>query len=108
MPVGTLDQHQDSEGSNFGFGQIAGVRYRGGLFTPAIAGQLGTIGFSRAKGTKGVKVYIDTCSNGINPDHAVGSELYSFEITNANLVNGYSTYDLPLALSLVVGTQYCF
>ncbi|MDE1867960.1 MAG: hypothetical protein KGI08_09670, partial [Thaumarchaeota archaeon] len=99
MPVGLLDQHQDSEGTNFGFGQFAVVRYRGQCFTPAIAGQLGTLGFSRTKGTSDIKVYIDTASANV-PDHAVGSELYSWIIPNASIVNGYSTYDLPVPLTL--------
>lgn len=107
MPVGTLDQHQDSTGSSFGFGQFASGRYRGQCFTPAIAGKLGTIGFDRIKGTTDIKVYIDSTTSHV-PTHAVGSELYSFTITNANLVTNYSTYDLPTPLTLNVGTEYCF
>ncbi len=106
MPRGVLDQHQDSEGANFGFGQAAGVKYRGGLFTPAISGFLTSLGFSRDVGTTDIKVYIDSTVSGL-PEHAVGSELYSFTITNVQLTT-YGVYDLPTPLKLQAGKQYCF
>jgi hypothetical protein len=105
--AGILDQHQDSEGTNFGFGQFSVVRYRGQCFTPALAGSLATLGFSRNKGSNDVKVYIDTTSGNV-PAHVAGSELYSWIIPNASIVNGYGTYDLPVPLLLTVGVQYCF
>ncbi len=108
MTVGTLDQHQDSEGTGFGFGQAAGVKYRGQVWTCGISGSLGTVGFSRDLPSVDIKVYIDTASANV-PDHAVGSELYSFTIPNASCANGYGTYDLPVPLAgLVAGTKYCF
>lgn len=107
MAVGTLDQHQDSTGANFGFGEFAIVRYRGQCFTPSVSGTLGTIGFNRTKGSWDIKVYIDSTSGNL-PAHAVGSELYSFTISNANVVDQYGEYDLPVPLSLAAGTQYCF
>jgi hypothetical protein len=102
-----LDQHQDSTGTNFGFGQFAAVRYRGQVFTCGISGTLTTIGFDRVKGSQGVKVYIDTVDGSNFPAHAVGSELYSFTISNANIVNGYSTYAVPTPPTLTSGTKYC-
>ena len=106
--MGTLDQHQDSVGTGFGFGEFAGVRYRGQVFTCGITGTLTTIGFNRNKGSHGVKVYIDTADGGNKPVNAVGSELYSFTIPNASIVNGYSTYTVPAPPSLTSGTKYCF
>lgn len=106
MPRGVLDQHQDNEGANFGFGQAAGVKYRGGLFTPTISGFLTSIGFSRDVGVNDVKVYIDSTVSGL-PEHAVGSELYSWIIPVAQLTT-YGVYDLPVSLKLQPGKQYCF
>jgi len=106
--AGILDQHQDNEGANFGFGQASGVKYRGQCFTPALAGSLVTIGWSRNLGSTDIKCYLDSSSSGTAPDHAVGSELYSFIIPNASLVNGFGTYNLPTPLPLTVGQQYCF
>lgn len=108
MAQGSLDQHQDSEGSNFGFGEAAGVKYRGQVWTAGVTGKLGSIGFSRDLPSKDIKVYIDTVAAGV-PAHAVGSELYSFTIPQASCANGYAVYDLPIPLAgIVAGTQYCF
>jgi len=109
MAVGTLDQHQDSTGASFGFGQSGAgqVKYRGQCFTPALAGSLSTIGFDRNVATHDVKVYIDTTSSN-KPAHLPGSELYSWIIPHASVVGGYSTYDLPVPQALTVGIQYCF
>ncbi len=108
MAKGTLDQHQDSEGTNFGHGQFAGVRYRGQNFTPALTGSLGTLGFSRTASSQGVdwKIYIGATSSHLPP--ALGSELYSFIIGQAAQANGYGEYDLPIPLPLTVGVEYCF
>lgn len=106
MVQGLLDQHQDSEGANFGFGEFNIVRYRGGLFTPAIAGFLTSIGFSRDVGLNDVKVYIDSTVSNL-PEHEVGSELYSWIIPVAQL-STYGAYDLPTPLKLQIGKQYCF
>lgn len=106
MP-GVLDQHSDTTGVGFGFGEFAGVRYRGQCFTPAIGGKLVSLGFHRATNSKGVKVYIDTTSGNV-PGHAVGSELYSWEIALGALTNGYAVYDLPVGVDLTPGVQYCF
>lgn len=103
-----LLQRQDSTGTNFGFGQFTGVRYRGQVLP--VFGRDGTItkiGFDRAKGSMGVKVYFDTVTSNA-PTNAVGSELYSFTIPNASLVNGYGEYSLPAALNITKGVQYCF
>lgn len=102
-----IDEHQDSEGTNFGFGQNAVIRYRGQIFTPNLTADLVSIGFSRNKGSQGIKVYIDTVTSNA-PTHAVGSELYSFTITNANVVTGYNVYTLPVPLKLTSGVAYCF
>lgn len=107
MPQGTLDQHQDNNGTGFGFGQTAGVRYRGQCFTPTIAGQLGAIAFDRDQPSVDVKVYIDTTTSHL-PTHAVGSELYSWIIPNAQIPGGYKVFQLPTPLTLTVGTEYCF
>jgi hypothetical protein len=102
-----LDQHQDNEGASFGFGEFNGVRYRAQKFTPTYSDMLARIGFSRAKGSKGVKVYIDTVTNG-QPTHDPVNALYAFKISNANLVNGYGVYDLPIPLQLTGDVEYCF
>lgn len=106
--MGTLDQHQDNATVGFGFGEYAIVRYRGQVFTCGITGNLDTVGFNRNKGSKGIKVYFDTVDGSNLPAHAVGSELYSFVITNANVVNGYGEYTLPTPLPVTSGTKYCF
>lgn len=108
MAQGVLDQHQDSEGTNFGFGEFAGARYRGQNFTPAKPGKLGTIGFSRVKGSKGIRVYIDITDASHLPVNTPAGALYSFDISNANVFDNYHTYDLPVPLALSVGTEYCF
>lgn len=102
-----LDKHQDNIGTSFGSGQFAAVRYRGQVFTAGVSGNLTALGFDRVKGSKGVKVYLDTASANV-PDNAVGSELYSFTIPNSALTNGYAVYDLPVPLALTSGTKYCF
>lgn len=105
--AGILDQHQDSSGTGFGHGEFAVNRYRGQVFTPALPGTIVSLGFDRSKGAKDTKVYLDTASANV-PDHAVGSELYSWIIPNASLVDSYGVYDLPTPLALTVGTKYCF
>lgn len=105
--MGMLDQHQDNTGTNFGFGQNAVIRYRGQCFTPTILGKISSIGFDRAKGSNGVKVYIDSTTNH-KPTNPVGQELYSFTIPNSQIVNGFGVYDLPVPLALVPGKEYCF
>jgi hypothetical protein len=99
---------QDSTGSNFGFGEFSGVRYRG-MILPVFGNDnaITKIGFSRNKGSQGVKVYFDTVVSNA-PEHAVGSELYSFTIPNASLVNGYGEYTLPVPLPVTAGVVYCF
>jgi hypothetical protein len=106
MAKGILDQHQDSESASFGFGQAAGVKYRGGLFTPSISGFLTSFGFSRDVGVNDVKIYFDSTVSNL-PEHAVGSELYSFIVPVAQLTT-YGVYDLPIPLRLQAGKQYCF
>lgn len=108
MAQGTLDQQQTTSTSSFGFGQTSGPKYRGQVFTCGISGRLGTLGFNRTKGSLGLKVYIDTVDGSNLPVHAFGSELYSWEITNASVVNLYGEYDLPVPQTLVAGTKYCF
>lgn len=105
--VTAADASQLSTGSNFGFGQWSAVRYRGQRFTPTHSGNITKIGFSRNKGTQGIKVYIDTITSNA-PTHAVGSELYSFTITNANVIDEYGEYDLPTPLAVTGGVEYCF
>ncbi len=108
MATGTLDQFQNITTSGFGFGEFAVVRYRGQVFTAGLTGSIGTIGFSRDKGSIGIKVYFDTVDGSNFPAHALGSELYSFTITNANIVNGYGEYVLPVPLAgIVAATKYC-
>lgn len=109
MAVGTLDQHQDTNSSAFGFGETAGVRYRGQVWTAGLSGSLGSIGFDRDTPSKDIKVYIDTVDGSNLPAHAVGSELYSFTIPVASITGGYQVFDLPVPLAgIVAGTKYCF
>ena len=105
--VGVLDQHQDSEGSNFGFGQNSGVPSRGQVFTAGISGAIGTVGFSRNKGANDIRVSFDTASANL-PDHAYGSQPYSFIIPIASIIDGYGTYDLPVPFPVTAGQKYCF
>lgn len=102
-----FDQSQLLSGTAAGFGQTAVVRYRGQGFIPAQPTLTG-IGFKRVVGTKGLKVYIDTADANSIPTHAVGSELYSFVISNADLSSDFKIYSLPKPLTLTVGVQYCF
>lgn len=102
-----LTNAQDSEGSSFGFGEFANVRYRGQRFTPLISGEITTVGFSRNKGSQGIKVYFDTVTSNA-PTNSPGSELYSFTITNANVIDEYGEYALPTPLAVTGGTEYCF
>ena len=102
-----LTNAQDSEGSSFGFGEFANVRYRGQRFTPKIDGEITTVGFSRNKGSQGIKVYFDTVTSNA-PTSSPGSELYSFTITNANVIDEYGEYALPTPLAVTGGTEYCF
>lgn len=103
----TLDQHQDSTGSSFGFGEIASMVSRGQVFTCGINGSLAVLGFDRTKGSKDVKVYIDTASANV-PDHTRGNELYSWIIPNADVIDQYGEYAIPIPPTLVSGTKYCF
>lgn len=102
-----VDQQQNSTGANFGFGEFAVVRYRGQVFTCGASGKLTKIGFARNKGSQGVKVYIDTVDGSNLPAHAVGSELYSFTIANADVIDEYGEYAVPVPPTLVAGTKYC-
>lgn len=109
MAVGTLDQHQDSGVAAFGFGQFAGARYRGQVWTAGLSGSLGSIGFNRDTPSNDIKVYIDTVDGSNNPAHAIGSELYSWVIPVASITGGYQVFDLPVPLAGIVnGTKYCF
>ena len=102
-----VDQQQNSTGANFGFGEFAIVRYRGQVFTCGVTGLLTKIGFARDKGSQGIKVYIDTVDGSNLPAHGVGSELYSFTITNANVIDEYGEYAVPVPPTLTAGTKYC-
>lgn len=105
MPV---DQSQLLNNANAGFGQNAFVRYRGQGFKPTLS-QLTGIAFDLgAIGTYGIKVYIDAADSNSIPLHAPGSELYSFVIPNASLSLGLTVYNLPAALNVTPGSQYCF
>ena len=106
MAQGILDQFQNNEGANFGWGEFGGMRYRGGLFTPGIGGFLTSFGFSRDVGSKDIKIYIDSTVSNL-PEHGVGGELYSFTVPNASL-STFGVYDLPIPLRLEKGKQYCW
>jgi hypothetical protein len=108
IPVENVDSEQNSTGTNFGFGEFANMRYRGQAFTVAETGTITKIGFARDKGGEGIKVYFDTVDVDDLPEHAVGSELYSFTITNANVIDEYGEYTLPVPLAVTSGTDYCF
>lgn len=99
-----LDQ---SEGITYvGFGEWAGVRYRGQGFKTT--GQTITkLGFDYDYSTYGLKAYIDTADANSIPDHAVGSELYSWEITVEELAT-WGPFTLPVPFPTTSGTQYVF
>lgn len=105
----TLDQKQYDGPSTFGFGQLAGVRYRGQCFTPSVTGNLWAIGFKRDAPAVDIKVYLDTTTAHV-PTHAVGSELYSWTIPFAqiNTQGNYQIFPLPTPQALTAGTEYCF
>jgi hypothetical protein len=106
--MATLDQHQDSIGAGFGFGEAAGTKYRGQVFDCGISGNLVTLGFDRDKGSKGIKVYFDTVDGSNLPVHNEAGALYAFTIPNASVINGYGEYALPVPLALTSSTRYCF
>lgn len=102
-----LDQHQDTTGTFFGFGEAAGTDGRGQKFTCGITGQLTRLGFNRAKGSQGLKICIDTLVGGV-PEHNVANALFSMELTNAQITSGYATYAITGGPILTSGIQYCF
>lgn len=102
-----VDQSQLLSGNGAGFGEFTGARYRGMGFTPTLD-NLTAIEFQRAQGSKGIKIYIDTADADSIPTHAVGSELYSFTVTNASITGAFQKFTLPVALSVTSGNQYCF
>ena len=104
----TLDQSQPLGNTYAGFGEYSGTRYRGmGFKTTGTS--LTAISFELySTGTYGMKVYIDTADADSIPEHAVGSELYSWEIPNAQLSAPLKKYSLPTPLSVTPATQYCF
>ena len=106
--VETLDNEQNSTGANFGFGEFSGARYRGQVFTCNTTGDLSKIGFARNKGSTGLKVYFDTVDGSNLPTHSVGSELYSFTIPYADVIDEYGEYELPVPFAVTAGTKYCF
>lgn len=106
--VETLDNEQNSTGANFGFGEFSGARYRGQVFTCNTTGDLSKIGFARNKGSTGLKVYFDTVDGSNLPAHSVGSELYSFTIPYADVIDEYGEYELPVPFAVTAGTKYCF
>jgi len=106
--VELLDNEQNSTGTNFGFGEFTDKRYRGQVFTCSLTGDLTKIGFSRNKGSTGLKIYIDTVDGSNLPAHSVGSELYSFTIPHADVIDEYGEYELPTPLAVTSGTKYCF
>jgi hypothetical protein len=101
------DLAQNSSANSFGFGEFTNARYRGQIFAPTRSGTITTIGFARNKGSQGLKVYFDTVT-GDAPTNAVGSELYSFTIPNADVIDEYGEYELPVPLAVTAGTRYCF
>lgn len=101
------DQIQETGTNNAGFGEWAGVRYRGMGFTPSIA-SLTAISFDRNKGSKGIKIYLDEADTNSLPIHAVGSEIYSWEVTNASITGNYQKFTLPVEQNLTIGNRYCF
>jgi Na+-transporting NADH:ubiquinone oxidoreductase subunit NqrE len=108
MPNEIVDQSQLLNGTGAGFGENAHVRYRGQGFTPTL-NNLSAIEFQRAKGSKGIKIYIDTADANSFPTHAVGSELYSFTVTNASITGSFQKFTLPTLLTgLTIGAQYVF
>ena len=42
------------------------------------------------------------------PTHSVGSELYSFTIPYADVIDEYGEYELPVPFAVTAGTKYCF
>lgn len=103
-----LDQSQYQRGSAAGFGQTAAIRYRGMGFIPSLP-VLRAITFLRNKGSQGIKIYIDTADSNSIPTNAPGSELYSFTVTNAQIVSGaFQRFVLPKPLAVTPGNQYAF
>jgi len=103
-----LDQSQPLANTYAGFGEWAGVRYRGMGFKTT-GSILTAISFSMySTGTQGMKVYIDTADIDSAPEHTVGSELYSWTIPNSQLSTALTKYSLPTPLAITPTTQYCF
>lgn len=102
------DNEQNSINTNFGFGEWADKRYRGQVFTCNTTGEITKIGFARNKGSKGLKIYIDTVDGSNLPEHSIGSELYSFVVPHADVIDEYGEYDLPVPLAVTATTKYCF
>lgn len=94
-----------AEGStNAGFGEWANARYRGQGFKTS-GETITQIEFYYSQQTYGVKVYIDTADANSIPEHAIGGELYSWEITEAELAGG-AVYTLPVPLATTAAQQY--
>jgi len=106
--VESLDNEQPLGTSSFGSGEYSIIRYRGQVFTATLTGTLSKIGFARNKGVTDLKVYFDTVDGSNLPAHSVGSELYSFTIPHADVVDEYGEYELPVPLAVTSGTKYCF
>lgn len=102
-----VDQSQLQNGNQAGFGEFSGVRYRGMGFIPSLA-SLTAIEFDRNKGSKGIKIYIDEADSDSKPIHAVGSEIYSFTVANADITGAFQKFTLPVEQTLTIGNQYCF
>lgn len=103
-----LDQEHTGGTNNAGFGEWAGVRYRGMGFKPSLASMTALSFQINSVGSRGMKVYIDTADADSLPSHAVGSEVYSFVITNANLSATLNKYTLPAELVVTPEAQYCY
>lgn len=105
--IESLDQEQTSGGNNAGFGEFASGRYRGMGFTPARS-SLTAIEFDRNKGSKGIKIYLATADADSIPTQALGSELYSWTVTNATITGAIQKFTLPIPQTLTIGAQYVF
>lgn len=103
-----VDQSQLLSTIGVGFGEFNGVRYRGMGFIPSLASLTAIEWHVTSTPSNRRKVYIDTADSNSIPDHAVGSELYSYIIPNADLSASMKKYPLPVEQTLTIGAQYCF
>ena len=99
-----IDQANNTGGLGIGFGQLAGVRYRGQAFVPTQATLNSVAIWYRSLGTTDTTVTLTAIDAGNLP---TGVALYTWTIPNSQLQVGLTTYPLPTPYTgLTPGSKY--